>query len=279
MRPEKKVAFCIAPAPPPRLIDGAMRRTANIMEFDEFSITLEMDRGNMLVLGKVANVGVRLLAALLDSIILLPYLIGVGLWAIVRYPQFQSPAGLASLGGALIVSGLACVSLLEIATRGQTFGKNMLGIVVARTDGAPPALSQLITRNLARIVDFLPFAGLVGATAIVTSRDRTRIGDRLAGTRVIYQDSLKDLLNEAHVYESVFRRPDDGYMLETIIDRYDDTSQKPVGLVVDDLAKTLYEKYGAPDSASEQQYKAGNHIQFLRAMLASQKDAQSQDAE
>ena len=275
----KKGAFCIAPATPPGLIDDAMRHLANIMNLDEFGIIMEMDNGNFIVLGKVADVGSRLLAALLDTIILLPYLSGVGLWVIVRYPQFQSAAGLASVSGILVIAGLAFVSLLEIATGGQTFGKNMLGLAVARSDGAPPSLSQLITRNVVRLIDFLPFAGLLGAAAIVTSPDRTRIGDRLAGTRVIYKASLKELLGDARVYESVFRRPDDGYMLETIIERYDDNSLKSVGLVVDDLAKFLYEKYGAPDSMSEQQFKAGNHIQFLRAMLASQKDAQNQHAE
>ena len=240
---------------------------------------MEMDKDTFIALGKVADVGSRLLAALLDTVILIPYLLGVGLWIIVKYPQFQSAAGLASVGGMMIIAGLSFVSLLEIATGGQTFGKNMLGIAVARSDGAPPALSQLITRNLIRFVDFLPFAGLLGAAAIVTSPDRTRIGDRVAGTRVIYQSTLKELLGEAGVYESVFRRPDDGYMLETIIDRYDDYSPKTVGLVVDDLAKSLYEKYGAPDSMAEQQYKAGNYIEFLRAMLASQKDAAHQHAE
>jgi uncharacterized RDD family membrane protein YckC len=67
---------------------------------------------------------------------------------------------------------------------GFTIGKRALGLRVERTGGGKPGLAASLIRNLLRVVDGLPVLGIVGIVLIVTSPERTRFGDRVAGTRV-----------------------------------------------------------------------------------------------
>ena len=68
---------------------------------------------------------------------------------------------------------------------GATVGKALLGIRVIRAGGGKPGLLKALLRNLGRLVDALPVLSILGAVLILTSTERTRFGDRLAGTRVI----------------------------------------------------------------------------------------------
>jgi uncharacterized RDD family membrane protein YckC len=74
--------------------------------------------------------------------------------------------------------------LLEGLT-GVTFGKWVAGLRVERVDGGKPGLTKGLLRNVLRIVDGLPAFNLLGILLIATSAERTRFGDRIAGTRVI----------------------------------------------------------------------------------------------
>jgi len=66
-----------------------------------------------------------------------------------------------------------------------TFGKKLLGMRVVRADGGQAGLRQALVRNLLRAVDALPAFNILGVVLIVTSPEKARIGDRVAGTRVI----------------------------------------------------------------------------------------------
>ena len=68
---------------------------------------------------------------------------------------------------------------------GATLGKWLLGLRVVQPDGAKPGLVKSTLRNLLRLVDGLPFLSILGAVLILISPERTRVGDRVAGTRVI----------------------------------------------------------------------------------------------
>lgn len=69
--------------------------------------------------------------------------------------------------------------------RGQTVGKRLLGLRVVDAHGLRLEPSQVIVRNLLRILDLLPALYLVGGAACVLSRHRQRLGDLAAGTVVI----------------------------------------------------------------------------------------------
>jgi uncharacterized RDD family membrane protein YckC len=70
---------------------------------------------------------------------------------------------------------------------GMTVGKRLFSIRVESRDGARPTWGQSAVRNLFRLLDafpyFLPY--MLGFIVANTDEERKRIGDRVAGTRVI----------------------------------------------------------------------------------------------
>jgi Predicted membrane protein/domain len=104
--------------------------------------------------------------------------------------------GLAALASSLLVgvSLLAWGWTLPVAylgyhvffegTSGRTPGKRVFGLVVLGRDGLPCGLRAAIIRTLLRVVDGA-FFYLVGATAVVLTDGDRRLGDAVAGTRVV----------------------------------------------------------------------------------------------
>lgn len=74
--------------------------------------------------------------------------------------------------------------VLEWRWRGQTLGKRVLGLRVVDAQGLRLQLSQIILRNLLRVVDMLPLAYFVGGISSFCSRNCQRLGDLAAGTIV-----------------------------------------------------------------------------------------------
>jgi uncharacterized RDD family membrane protein YckC len=68
---------------------------------------------------------------------------------------------------------------------GVTLGKWIAGLRVERAGGGKPGLIKGFLRNVLRIVDGLPVFSILGIVLILTSVERARFGDRIAGTRVI----------------------------------------------------------------------------------------------
>jgi uncharacterized RDD family membrane protein YckC len=83
----------------------------------------------------------------------------------------------------LVIIGLYFI-LLE-GWPGATLGKWILGLRVIGLDGRRAGLWKGIVRNALRLVDGLPAFSLLGVILIQRSKERTRFGDRIAGTRVI----------------------------------------------------------------------------------------------
>jgi uncharacterized RDD family membrane protein YckC len=68
---------------------------------------------------------------------------------------------------------------------GATFGKWVVGLRVERVGGGKPGLAKGLLRNLLRVIDGLPAFNILGIILILTSAESARLGDRVAGTRVI----------------------------------------------------------------------------------------------
>jgi uncharacterized RDD family membrane protein YckC len=75
---------------------------------------------------------------------------------------------------------------IALEALGGTAGKRLLGLRIIDAAGRPPGLRASVIRNALRIVDSLPVGYVLGALLVATSAERTRLGDRLAGTRVIH---------------------------------------------------------------------------------------------
>jgi uncharacterized RDD family membrane protein YckC len=69
---------------------------------------------------------------------------------------------------------------------GATVGKWLVGLRVVTPDGHKPGLSKGLLRNVLRVVDTLPALNILGVVLIACSPERARLGDRVAGTRVIH---------------------------------------------------------------------------------------------
>ncbi len=110
------------------------------------------------------------------------------------YTVFGAPlALLGDLGMGLLMIAIFMIEwfypvFFEVLWRGATPGKFALGLSVVRDDGTPVGWSDSIVRNLLRAADFLPFGWLAGLTSMSLDPDFKRLGDRVAGTIVIYVD-------------------------------------------------------------------------------------------
>jgi len=77
--------------------------------------------------------------------------------------------------------------LFEVLAGGATPGKRALGLVVLNADGSPVGWAASMTRNLLRVVDFLPFFYAIGLVAMLATREFRRLGDIVADTVVTYR--------------------------------------------------------------------------------------------
>jgi uncharacterized RDD family membrane protein YckC len=68
---------------------------------------------------------------------------------------------------------------------GFTLGKWVVGLRVECVGRGKPGLIKGLLRNVLRIVDGLPAFSILGIILILTSTEKARFGDRIAGTRVI----------------------------------------------------------------------------------------------
>jgi uncharacterized RDD family membrane protein YckC len=128
------------------------------------------------------GVGRRFVAIFIDGLIAL-------VWTYPFLDIQRSPGYFrAELNGfpflAVFVIWLAYFTVME-GLFGATVGKFATGIRVRRPDGRPIDFGASLKRNLARIIDSLPFLYLVGAILVWTSPMRQRLGDRWASTVVV----------------------------------------------------------------------------------------------
>ena len=68
---------------------------------------------------------------------------------------------------------------------GATVGKRLMRLRVVDVNGGRAGLIRSLIRNVLRVVDGLPTMGLVGAILIAATPSRARVGDLVAGTRVV----------------------------------------------------------------------------------------------
>src|SRR6478672_4362194 len=134
------------------------------------------------------GVGRRFVAFLVDGILL--FIVGYTIAALTGQttPGGFNLQGLPALLYFIINFGYGIV--LE-ATQGATLGKMLLKLRVVRLNGEPISWSEAVIRNILRIVDAIPYfiPYLTGAILVWTSPKRQRLGDRVANTVVIRQNT------------------------------------------------------------------------------------------
>ena len=144
---------------------------------------------------RLATLGDRFIALLLDSVVVLLMCAVIGVWAfmnwgIVSGAELRVTTAVILAGGSLsVLIAFLYVWLLE-ASFGCTLGKAMVGIGVVN-NSKRNALAASAIRNVLRLVDGLGFY-LLGTLVASCTKSRRRIGDICGGTYVV-EGNLSEL--------------------------------------------------------------------------------------
>jgi uncharacterized RDD family membrane protein YckC len=134
---------------------------------------------------KVAGLGTRAVAQLLDLLIILSVLAAVFFTAFAL--AVSNLSSLATLflviGSFIVIFGYFWVS--EALWSGQTVGKKAFRLRAVGDRGEPLTFMQAGIRNVVRIVDFLPYAYGIGLIVLFANGKGKRLGDLAAGTIVV----------------------------------------------------------------------------------------------
>ena len=101
--------------------------------------------------------------------------------------DFAQAAGI--LGYFVLSTGYGIA--FEWRLRGQTLGKRVLGLRVMDAQGLRLDFSQIVIRNLLRVIDLLPAFYMVGGLVSVFSRNAQRLGDLAANTIVVRNPKIE----------------------------------------------------------------------------------------
>jgi len=145
----------------------------------------------------LAGIGSRFMAVFLDVLIeacLYVFLFLITL-AFITGGLFSSTRSV--LWNAVVTLVVFCIdwgyyATFETLWKGQTPGKRWAGIRVIKDSGRPINTFEAISRNLVRVVDFLPgFYGVGVVTMLLNAKNR-RLGDFVAGTLVVHESSDRE---------------------------------------------------------------------------------------
>ncbi|HWR14921.1 MAG TPA: RDD family protein [Terriglobales bacterium] len=178
----RKCGLCLATIPPAQYLleeSGVVERAAPVIAEER-----RFDR----TAPRTARLGDRLIAAALDTVIVLAAISLICAWTFRKW-GFTNADGLHLTAASLLAAGALGITFsfaylwLFEASAGATLGKIIVGIRIART-AAHSCVAASAIRNALRLVDGIGFY-LVGAVFAGCSRLRQRLGDILAGTIVV----------------------------------------------------------------------------------------------
>ncbi len=237
--------FCLAIVTRPRGYHYSMDNSA-ITRLDHFTsvVSIPLEGGTGYRSYQLAGSGARVLAGLVDFLIQSASFALMAWVALSNRPDLFPRASWPWAGPvAFIEWHIIYLMLFESFTRGTTPGKRLCRLQVVMADGERPRPVALVVRNVARVIDLLAGFYAAAFTLISTLGARQRIGDRIAKTLVIYSEPLARQLYDAEVPESIYSTSEDGYLLESWVDRerrFDADSRIASGT---DLAAYLHTKY------------------------------------
>lgn len=141
---------------------------------------------NISITQNVAGVGERILAYLIDFVIMVIYVV----LAFFMMAGLNVPGDQEWLFVSVIFLPLLFYFLLwESLWNGRSPGKAALELRVVKLDGSKPAFSNYLVRWLLRIVDISITSGSVAVVTILLTGRGQRLGDLAAGTTVISEKS------------------------------------------------------------------------------------------
>lgn len=194
---------------------------------EEFQIETAQNVG---INQNVANLGDRILAYLLDTIIIIIYMVAVILLLISLSLDMGDSWAVYLLAS---LPAFMYYVLLETFWNGQTVGKYLLKTRVVKLDGSKAGFANYFVRWILRIIDINLTSGGLAVLSILIRGNGQRVGDIAAGTTVISERkkiSIKDTLlkeiepNYIPTYSQVTIFKD--HEIQTIKGLYDTAKQK-----------------------------------------------------
>ncbi|SEC57543.1 RDD family protein [Paenibacillus sp. GP183] len=161
---------------------------------------------------QTAGIGSRAIAHLLDGLILIIFnglllACAVGINKVAGGHLFPGLSDYASAFAIIIVLLLntGYFVLTEMYMGGQTPGKRILGLRVLQENGQSATFLSIIIRNLFRILDLLPSFYFLGVLVMLFSSKDKRIGDMVAGTIVIFEQSRERLKRKKTIDKTIVK--------------------------------------------------------------------------
>jgi uncharacterized RDD family membrane protein YckC len=234
---------------------------------------------------ELAGLGSRFVAWFVDGLVksLLSFtVITLGLVLLALVASANPFDGSVMLVLALILGIHAAVSLgygvyFEARWNGQTPGKMFARIRVVRLGGAPVDAVAALVRNALAVVDYLPTLHILGATFILLTANRQRLGDLAAGTVVVREryagdapDAGEELLEHADPDvrfkpdELAALEPTDRTVIRSFLQRYHDMGRAGRERLGVRMAAGYCRKTGYPGRPPED---GGEARAFLAALL------------
>ncbi|HEY9008190.1 MAG TPA: RDD family protein [Ohtaekwangia sp.] len=157
---------------------------------------------NVFIQYPVASLGDRMLATLIDSVIVIAYMIGA-IYCLMEL-NVNSPAVIIAV---IAIPYTLYHLLFEIFMGGQSPGKRQMKIKVVRIDGTPATVGNYLMRWLLRIIEVQAMSGMVAIITIALNNKGQRLGDIAAGTTVV-----KLVPQQAVTANEVFTLAEDDYV-------------------------------------------------------------------
>jgi len=142
---------------------------------------------------RLASLGERLLAAIIDLIIIIAFIYVMGriIDGLNLITYGMDTASKMAIYSLLFLPAMIYTLASELFFNGQTLGKKVMKIKVIKIDGYAASFGDYFARWIFRLVDIwlLGLTPIIGIISIIVSKSNQRIGDMASGTTVI---SLKD---------------------------------------------------------------------------------------
>ncbi len=160
---------------------------------------------NVAIEHRIASVGERILATLVDSLIIFSYIITVSYALDGLKIYFYNPI-------AYILIFFLPISLYhllsEIFMHGQSLGKKVFKIKVIKIDGAQPSLGSYFIRWIFRLIDIVLGAGSIATVTVLINGKGQRMGDIVAKTTVVSTHS------KSNIYDTILTESENNYEVQ-----------------------------------------------------------------
>lgn len=157
---------------------------------------------NVFIEYPIASVGDRILAFLLDYLILIAYTLFI--LALFLNAEIEAAwVWIMMLGFPWLFYHL----LFEIFMNGQSPGKRVMRIKVVRLDGTPPTIGNYLIRWIFSFIDYYILSGLIAVVVVAMGGKGQRLGDVVAGTSVVKLIEQKDITSS-----TIFVSPEETYV-------------------------------------------------------------------